>query len=194
MKAVRMVVLGFLMVGALTWVGVSAAQVPSGQAPPTPGVPTTTRLASPNSYFQGMRPAGHPDQLQARIAQLAQQFVKETNVDKKKEIRGKLTEALGQQFDQRIQQQQKELEELEKQVASLKAVLKKRLDAKPAIVDRRIEQLLQEAEGLGWNAPGSPRLPGGGLTPGFIGSGGFSGFAPVPAPGTAPAKPPSPQP
>ena len=29
--------------------------------------------------------------------------------------------------------------------------------AKTSIVERRIEQLVQEAEGLGWNTPGSPR-------------------------------------
>ena len=44
--------------------------------------------------------------------------------------------------------------ELEKQVAKLKAVLKRRKDVKENIVERRLEQLVQEADGLGWNAPG----------------------------------------
>ena len=46
---------------------------------------------------------------------------------------------------------------LERGIIPAGAVLKKRLDAKPLIVGRRIEQLIQETEGLGWNAPTSPR-------------------------------------
>jgi hypothetical protein len=87
--------------------------------------------------------------------QLAKQYVDSKKEDEKREIRKKLTDVLTQQFDQQIQEQQKELEDLEKQIASLKAVLTKRKEAKSTIVERRIEQLIQDAEGLGWNAPGS---------------------------------------
>lgn len=95
--------------------------------------------------------------------QLAKQFVKTDKEDEKKEIRKKLTDVLNNQFDLHVQQQQKELEELEKQIANLRTVLKKRVDAKASIVDRRFEQLVQDAQGLGWNVPNAPR--------GMIGSG-----------------------
>jgi hypothetical protein len=87
---------------------------------------------------------------------LAQQYVKAEKDDEKKEIRKKLTDVLGQQFNAQVQRQQKDLEDLEKQIASLRAVLKKRQDAKSTIVERRVEQLIQEAEGLGWTAPSTP--------------------------------------
>jgi flagellar motility protein MotE (MotC chaperone) len=94
--------------------------------------------------------------VQSQTAGLAQQYVKAEKDDEKKEIRKKLTDVLGQQFNAQVQRQQKDLEDLEKQIASLRAVLKKRQDAKSTIVERRVEQLIQEAEGLGWTAPSTP--------------------------------------
>jgi chromosome segregation ATPase len=94
-----------------------------------------------------------PSTQYAESAQLAQQYVKADKEDQKKEIRKKLADALSQQFDVHIKKQQKELEDVEKQVGKLREVLKKRVDAKATIVERRVEQLVQEAEGLGWSAP-----------------------------------------
>ena len=71
----------------------------------------------------------------------------------KTDIRKRLTEVLGNQFNQHMQAQQQELDDLEKKIAQLKAVLKKRLDAKSTIVERRADQLIQDAAGLGWNTP-----------------------------------------
>jgi hypothetical protein len=101
----------------------------------------------------------HTAESQGQSARLAKQYVKTEKEEERKTIRKKLAEVLEQQFDARAKQQQKELEELEKQIASLRALLKKRMDAKSTIIDRRIEQLIQEAEGLGWNAPSSPHAP-----------------------------------
>jgi hypothetical protein len=134
----------------------------------------------------------HPQQhqLQAESAQLAQQYAKAEKEDEKKDLRKKLAEALEKQFDLHSQQQQKELDDLEKQIANLRAVWKKRQDAKTVIVNRRLEQLVQEAEGLGWNAPGSParnlHYPS---VAGFGSSSGFSPFAPAPTSTPAPKKP-----
>jgi hypothetical protein len=97
----------------------------------------------------------------AAEAQLAKDYVKSQNEDAKRDIRKKLAELLAKQFDQHVVHQQKELDDLEKQIASLKDLLKKRAAAKNDIVERRIEQLIRDAEGLGWNAPSSPRAPHG---------------------------------
>jgi hypothetical protein len=58
-----------------------------------------------------------------------------------------------------MEQQQKELADLERQMAELQNLLKKRQKAKSEIIDRRMDQLIQDAEGLGWTAPGSPHQP-----------------------------------
>ena len=93
--------------------------------------------------------------LHAESTQLAQQLVKSTKAEEKQELRKKLNDLLTKQFDANVQHQQKELDEVEKQINELRALLKKRQDAKATIVERRIEQLIQEAEGLGWTAPGT---------------------------------------
>ena len=161
MSAVRVLILGCAVLGGLGWVAVSEGQQPSltpakPVAPPTTG-PVTYGFPQGGSYARN---------LSQETVQLAQQYVKATKEDEKKEIRKKLTDVLSQQFDQRLQQQQKEVDDLEKQIASLKDVLKKRTAAKATIVERRIDQLVQEAEGLGWNNPSSPH----GMNP-FYGAG-----------------------
>ncbi len=90
---------------------------------------------------------------QQQTQDLAKQYVKTEKEDQKKEIRKKLGDVLAKQFDSQVEKQQKELADLEKQIANLKALLKKRTDAKTTIIDRRMDQLIQDAEGLGWNVP-----------------------------------------
>jgi hypothetical protein len=144
-------VAGGLIVAALAS---AAAPAPQGQAPGSaPLAPAPDQPAYPTVLFGGP----NPYQAHSQSAQLAQQYVKATKEEDKREIRKKLGDLLGQQFDQHTQQQQKELEELERQITQLRAVLKKRQDAKGTIVERRLEQLIQDAEGLGWTAPSSPR-------------------------------------
>jgi hypothetical protein len=89
--------------------------------------------------------------------QLSQQIAKTEDDDEKKGLRKKLTQVLDELFDAHLKEQQKELDDLEKQVARLKKLLSKRREAKETIVERRLEQLVQDAEGLGWNAPNTPR-------------------------------------
>jgi hypothetical protein len=108
-----------------------------------------------------------------KAATLAKQLIKAEKADEKEKLRKELTELLGKQFDAHLQQQQKELEALEKQIADLKAIVKKRQDAKAGIVERRMNQLFDEAQGLGWNVPSTPRpaqgLGGYSASPGFPG-------------------------
>jgi hypothetical protein len=97
---------------------------------------------------------------QQESSKLAHQYVKAEKEDDKKNIRKKLADVLAKQFDAQVERQQKDLADLEKQIASLKALLKKRTDAKTTIIDRRMEQLIQDAEGLGWAVPGNYGFPG----------------------------------
>ena len=105
---------------------------------------------------------GHPNheefmkfqQLQQQSSELAKQYIATEKSDEKQNIRKKLADVLNQQFDLHMRQQEKELAALEKEIADLRSLMKKRQDAKGAIVDRRIDQVIQDAEGLGWNASG----------------------------------------
>jgi flagellar motility protein MotE (MotC chaperone) len=144
-----------------------------------------------NPYMQTIQPVS-PDWAQGQGAQstatkLAKDYAKSEKDDEKKELRKKLQDLLAKQFDQHMEQQQKELKALENQIENLKTLMKKRSEAKTAIVDRRMDQLIQDAQGLGWSGPSTGQsLPGGGFGGGAGGGfgggpgGGFGGFGPLP--------------
>ena len=66
------------------------------------------------------------------------------------EVRAKLSENLGKQFDLRQKRHGLEIESLEAQVKKLKELVRKRQDSREEIISRRVDQILREAEGLGW--------------------------------------------
>lgn len=165
----------------------------SAQSPtPVPAYPATPlygQLAPSGVYSSSSSQA-------SEASQIAQRYVKANKEEDKRNHRKRLDDVLSEQFDRHMAQQKKELEDLEKQIEQLKATLRKRQDAKDTIVKRRADQLIHEAEGLGWTAPSTPRggvgsfggFPGGG---GF-GSGGRTSLGPTPpsgAPGTGPTPP-----
>ena len=158
MKSVRSVLMMGLLAG-----GIMCASV-FGQTP-QPNVVEVTKSPPRALYYGPASLAGqavylahdggpNPYELQADSAQLAQQYVKAEKESEKSDLRKKLQDSLNKQFDMHIDQQQKELKELEKQIAHLRSVLEKRQESKESIVKRRMDQLIHEAEGLGWNAPG----------------------------------------
>jgi hypothetical protein len=155
MNVVRYLVLTTCFAGMLVGASVFARQAPSTTVPTAEKAPAV----APVNVFQGAGGTiGYPTMPPATgDSQLAREYVKADKEDAKKDIRKKLTDSLAKQFDQHLSQQQKELDDLEKQIANLKDVVKKRQAAKNDIVERRLEQLIREAEGLGWTAPGSPR-------------------------------------
>jgi hypothetical protein len=148
---VRNLILGISLVVVLTGAALCAMQTPAQEFQTAP---------APYGASFAPQAVGHtPYPGSAGDAQLAQEYVKADKEDAKKDIRKKLAESLSKQFDQHLQHQQRELDDLEKQIVTLKEVIKKRQTAKNEIVERRIDQLVREAEGLGWNAPGSPHMP-----------------------------------
>jgi hypothetical protein len=62
----------------------------------------------------------------------------------------KLTETVGKQFDARQSAREKELKQLEDQLVKLKAAQSKRTAQKDRIVKDRVQQLINNAEGIGW--------------------------------------------
>jgi hypothetical protein len=163
MKAAR--VFGFVLLGIGAVTGaVVFAQAPTDQPGSQPGlspVPIQPNHAPPGYVIESVGQNGrvHWMNTQDQSSQLVHDYIKAEKDDEKKEIRKKLADELGKHFDAHMVQQQKELTALEKQIADLRAILKKRQDAKTDIIDRRMDQLIRDAEGLGWTAPGSPNQP-----------------------------------
>lgn len=61
------------------------------------------------------------------------------------------------QFDLQHKRRDEELKRIEKRLLDLRAKLTKRADAKTTIVDRRLEQLISDIDGLGWGADDLPQ-------------------------------------
>ena len=78
-----------------------------------------------------------------------------TDTAARSELRQEIGEAVAQEFDARQAVREHELKQLIEQVQRLKAMHGRRNKAKATIVRDRVDQLLREADGLGWDGPGA---------------------------------------
>lgn len=99
--------------------------------------------------------------------QLIQQYRAAESGTDRSDLQEKLATTVREHFETRQQLREKELAALEARVRRLRELHDKREDAKDEIVEQRVEQLIREAEGLGWSNGGEhatfPNLPGPGV-------------------------------
>lgn len=122
------------------------------------GLATLVMAQDPLGRARYFTPSAEPadpmmreQQLGVESAQLAHQLADETDSEKREDLRKKLSGVLELQFDASQKRRESEIAAIEKQLAKLKGTLKKRADARREIVERRLEQLTREADGLGWS-------------------------------------------
>jgi hypothetical protein len=72
---------------------------------------------------------------------------------KRGEIKDKLAKALEKQFDAQQKRRDHELKLLDEQLKKLREWMDKRTNERQTIIDKRLEQLVREADGLGWTTP-----------------------------------------
>jgi hypothetical protein len=91
---------------------------------------------------------------------LASQYAEATDEAERQKIQAQLAELVGRQFEAQQQVREDEVAQLEARVKKLRDLIEKRKEARQSIVDQRLEQLLREAEGLGWStaASGGPTV------------------------------------
>jgi hypothetical protein len=87
---------------------------------------------------------------------LLRDYKRTEDADKRGEIKTKLTAALAKQFDAQQKRRDLELARVEAQLKKLRELMKKRGDERKTIIDRRVDQLVRDAEGLGWAPPPGP--------------------------------------
>jgi hypothetical protein len=92
--------------------------------------------------------------LGAEIQQLAQKLRDADDEEVAGETEKALNEKVGQQFDVRQQMRERQLAALEAQVERLRNVHNERADQRDRIVRDRVQQLIREAQGLGWGDAG----------------------------------------
>jgi hypothetical protein len=120
--------------------------------------------APANPFFTNLVADSHSSkerELDRQSHDLARQYARTENRDEREKLRDKLNDTLKQQFDAQQQRRKDEIKQIEDQLKKLRELMQKREDSKSSIVQRRLEQLLQEADGLGWTSsePLFPRAP-----------------------------------
>ena len=90
------------------------------------------------------------------VAKLVAEYKQTEGDAERAKIKEKLSAALTKQFEQQQKRRELELARAEEQLKKLRELMKKRGDDKKTIVEKRLDQIVREAEGLGWSAPPSP--------------------------------------
>jgi hypothetical protein len=140
-------------------------------------------VGMPMSTGSGMRMAGMVDDdpemnelaqaeaaLASESADILARYAEAENAAERKPIAAELREALAKQFAVQRQRRELELGRVEERVRKLREQIKKRDDARETIIDRRLDQLINDAEGLGWTPPAGGR---GGTKSSGAGTGNF---------------------
>ncbi len=87
------------------------------------------------------------------IRDMVGDYTRTQDEGKRAAIKAKLSPLIDKQFDFQQKRRELELAQLEAQLKKVRDLMKKRADARPTIVEKRLDQILREAEGLGWTPP-----------------------------------------
>lgn len=89
--------------------------------------------------------------LSTKARKIVAAYAREKDAKQRSVLRSELQKLIGQQFDLRRQQREKEVVRIEARVRRLREILDKRSAARDEIVSHRLDQLIREANGLGWD-------------------------------------------
>jgi hypothetical protein len=165
-----------LALGLLTAATLLAVWPASSRSQPAPEVlalPNMPRTASYSVFGQPMQP--RDPELAAlcdaevgaarEVNRLTAEYSKTEGNEARTKIKDKLAAALEKQFTAQQKRRELELARVEAQVKKLRELMKKRDEQRKTIIDNRLDQLVREADGLGWTPP-PVRQPGnGGFAP-----------------------------
>src|SRR5262245_42683548 len=88
--------------------------------------------------------------LDHETADLARKLGEASSDSERSKIKEQLTERLEKQFDLRQKRHLEEIKSLEAKLKKLKELVDKRQENRREIISKRVDQLLSDAEGLGW--------------------------------------------
>jgi hypothetical protein len=144
--------------------GALALSLPNGAPGQAPAVNSSASAATSQEPFSvSGKKDPELDKLVAAEAEAAREVArlvadyKGTEDDgERAKLKAKLSAALTKQFEQQQKRRELELARAEEQLKKLRELMKKRGEEKKTIVDKRLDQVVREAEGLGWSAPPGP--------------------------------------
>ncbi len=102
--------------------------------------------------------SGPEADLEQQTQELVQQYRNAGDTEDRDAVLDDLQNIVSDHFDLRQESREAELEQLEREIERLRSLHERRQDEKDRIVQRRIESLLREADGLGWGSPHSSSI------------------------------------
>jgi hypothetical protein len=143
---------------AIPATGSGIRPVPNGQNYPyyftgPGGANNWSYVAAPENDPEMAKLAEAEMELAHNADEFLTQYVAADKPDDQKRLKAELRDMLTKQFDVQKQRRELELSRIEERIKKLRDQIKKRNDARETIIDRRLEQLTNEAEGLGWGQP-----------------------------------------
>jgi hypothetical protein len=128
--------------------------------PADPGQAPTEPSTTPLPLIEFANPNGHTEALWMRskdetmltqsAARLAKALGEAKSDTEREKLKDQLSKVLESQFDQRQKRHANEIAALEARVKKLKDLLARRQENRREIVSKRLDQILSEAQGLGW--------------------------------------------
>jgi hypothetical protein len=88
-----------------------------------------------------------------QVHQLVELYARRESETERGKIRANLATALQKEFDLQQKRRDLELARIEARVKKVRELMQKRADARQSIIEKRLDQLFREAEGLGWTPP-----------------------------------------
>ena len=88
--------------------------------------------------------------LNSKMQLLVKKYRESSNASEKKQLKPQINEVLNQLFDVRTKNRSREVKKLQEQVAKLNKMLEKRKANKKLIVERKLQEVTGESDGLEW--------------------------------------------
>jgi hypothetical protein len=132
-------------------ISVSPAASVYAPTPPDPALaPPVARYSISSAYGISGAQTHEEANLTHKATDLAKRLGAGKSDDDRDKLKSELASVLEKQFDLRQKRHQKEIDSLEAQVKKLKNLFEKRQENRREIIAKRLEQILREADGLGW--------------------------------------------
>ncbi len=158
MKSARILVIPTVCL--LIGYGVNVTLRAWGQQP----VATTVEAAPDGDtlYLLGARRGGDAEMdklmqeeaaAEREVTTLIESYSRAEGDKQRSDIKSKVSVALEKEFDLQQKRRDLELARVEARVKKVRELMKKRSEARQSIIDKRLDQLLREADGLGWTPP-----------------------------------------
>ena len=132
-------------------------QAPAGGMPGGPHIELMPGQAVRGMHVRLQQAHSEVGMLEGHVREAVDQIAKAQDDNQKGKLKEEIAKLLDRQFEVRQKVREEELAELEKKIGQLRLQVNKRREKKGDIIAHRMDQLLREAEGLGWG-DGDPSL------------------------------------